>query len=258
MLNLIINYGGGVNSLAILCGLYERGIKPAIIVFADTGGEKPETYESISRVDEWLASIDWPPVTRVTNAGRTIKRRDGTTVVYSSLEDECLKTETLPSRAYGFGRCADHWKRRPIERYLRKAVTGEYTQAIGYDAGETARVKHASNPRSTLWFPLIDWGWDRAACSAAIERQGLSIPAKSACFFCPSSKKSEILALPLDLRKRSLAIEDTARPGFGPTLHGLGRRFSWSTFLQADKQQQDAAPESIVESCLMCTDSEDT
>jgi len=36
-------FGGGRNG-AYLLGLYERGTRPDLIKFADTGEEKPETY----------------------------------------------------------------------------------------------------------------------------------------------------------------------------------------------------------------------
>jgi len=42
-LPLVVAYGGGLNSTAMLCGFRERGIIPSLILFADTGGEMPET-----------------------------------------------------------------------------------------------------------------------------------------------------------------------------------------------------------------------
>ena len=41
---IVVSYGGGTNSVAMLVGLHERGLRPDAIVFADTGGEKPNTY----------------------------------------------------------------------------------------------------------------------------------------------------------------------------------------------------------------------
>ena len=39
----VVSFGGGVNSTALLIGLEERDERPDYILFADTGGEKPET-----------------------------------------------------------------------------------------------------------------------------------------------------------------------------------------------------------------------
>ena len=46
----IVAYGGGTNSTALLVGLLEQKEKPDLILFADTGGEKPHTYEHINKV----------------------------------------------------------------------------------------------------------------------------------------------------------------------------------------------------------------
>ncbi len=255
-MSLVVNFGGGVNSLAVLCGLRERGERPDVVIFADTGSEKPETYASNAVVDDWLTSVGFPAITVVANGGREIRRRDGSIVSFSSLEDECLKTSTLPSRAYGFGRCADHWKRRPIERWLKSNVEGPFTQAIGYDAGEESRVKSSAMSAATLWFPLIEWRWGRMECVSAIVREGLPVPPKSACFFCPSSKKAEIFALSDDLKTRAVAIERAAKPDLGNSLKGLGRSFSWESLLDADERQARLFPEAEVENCMMCSDGE--
>jgi 3'-phosphoadenosine 5'-phosphosulfate sulfotransferase (PAPS reductase)/FAD synthetase len=41
---LVVAYGLGVNSTAMLVEFAPRGIRPDPVLFADTGGEKPETY----------------------------------------------------------------------------------------------------------------------------------------------------------------------------------------------------------------------
>ena len=41
---LVVAYGLGVDSTAMLIGLAHRGIRPDLILFADIGGEKPQTY----------------------------------------------------------------------------------------------------------------------------------------------------------------------------------------------------------------------
>ena len=44
MSNLIYSIGLGVDSTAALILASQQGISPRAIIFADTGGEKPETY----------------------------------------------------------------------------------------------------------------------------------------------------------------------------------------------------------------------
>lgn len=40
-----VAYGMGTNSTGLICGLKEKGITPDLITTADTGGERPDTYE---------------------------------------------------------------------------------------------------------------------------------------------------------------------------------------------------------------------
>ncbi len=100
---------------------------------------------------------------------------------------------------------------------------------LGYDADEERRAKFTSDAKYDYRYLLIEWGWDREACVQAIERAGLPQPGKSACFFCPSSKREEIDQLRAEeplLFHRALAMERNAEASLD-TIAGLGRYFSW-------------------------------
>ena len=80
--------------------------------------------------------------------------------------------------------------------------------------------------------------WGRDDCVAAIARVGLPQPGKSACFFCPSSKKHEIITLAREypaLARRAVQMERRALAGDGQapttTSAGLGRGFAWEGLL---------------------------
>src|ERR687897_2900568 len=62
---LVVAYGLGVNSTAMLVEFAKRGIRPDMILFADTGGEKPETYRYMHVIREYLKEVKFPPVTTV-------------------------------------------------------------------------------------------------------------------------------------------------------------------------------------------------
>ncbi len=82
--------------------------------------------------------------------------------------------------------------------------------------------------------PLAEWGWRREECVEAIRDAGLPMPGKSACFFCPSTKKQEIVDLAANhpaLLQRALDIEDAARPDL-TSVKGLGRRFAWRDYCE--------------------------
>jgi predicted DNA-binding WGR domain protein len=54
---LVVAYGLGVNSTAMLVEFARRGIRPDLILFADTGGEKPETYQYLDVIRPFLARV---------------------------------------------------------------------------------------------------------------------------------------------------------------------------------------------------------
>lgn len=41
----VVSFGGGTNSTAMIIGMYLHKIPIDLILFADTGGEQPHTYE---------------------------------------------------------------------------------------------------------------------------------------------------------------------------------------------------------------------
>jgi hypothetical protein len=257
---LIVSYGGGVNSTAVLVGLWERLTRPGLILFADTGGEKPETYAYLDVLATWLGEVCFPQITVVQNDGK-----------YKTLERNCLEKKMLPSLAYGFKSCSDKYKRRPQDKFSAQwapAVEAwergeKVTKAIGYDAGEERRAGKSEDDKYAYWYPLIQWGWWRDDCLMHIRAAGLPVPPKSACFFCPASTKREIFALAeahTDLYARAVAMERTAEENLD-TVKGLGRRFAWGELLEKDRlalplfrADFDTPP---VEQTCMCFDGDD-
>lgn len=137
-------------------------------------------------------------------------------------------------------RWVNHW---PLAQQAWER--GEWVRkVIGYDAGETRRAMAQGDEKYELWYPLIEWGFDRDACIAAIAASGLAEPPKSACFFCPASRKEEIVALQRehpDLYQRAVAMEENAAANLG-SVKGLGRRFAWSS-LTVEGAEVSEAPE---------------
>jgi len=264
---LVVAYGLGVDSTAMLVEFVKRGIRPDLILFADTGGEKPETYDYLPVIQRYLKEVNFPLVVTV--------RYEPKTAPYRTLEAQCLHTGTLPSLAYGGKSCSLKYKRTPQDKYIlaryppaefveqgRRVVRAigfdaseerrtyaHVVKAIGLDAGEEHRLTwvqsepNEDKPHSReawldrhffhYWYPLLEWGYDRERCKQVIADAGLSVPVKSACFFCPASKKSEIVWLRdhhPSLLKRAIAIERNAQEKL-TSVKGLGRSFAWETFL---------------------------
>ena len=237
---LVVNFGGGVDSTAILVGLVRRfragdeSARPALVIFADTGSELPDTYENVERVSAWLILNEFPPVTVVSRPSE-IKGTAG----YTSIEENCLSNETLPGEAFGRGNCSCKWKHEPMDRFLlgskrplragwleRNGWNAKPVKCIGYDATEAKtgkRAKHVElteDDRAHYRYPLVEWNWTREQCEIEIAAEGLLVPKKSACFFCPNQKPCELKAMAADhpeLFLRALVIEEVARLG----KHGL-------------------------------------
>src|SRR5207253_9052053 len=61
-----------------------------LILFADTGGEKPETYAYLDVIRRFLARVHFPDV--------IVVRYRPKWAPYHTLEEQCLHTGTLPDR----------------------------------------------------------------------------------------------------------------------------------------------------------------
>lgn len=260
MNQVVVSYGGGINSTAMLVGMVERGFRPDAILFADTGGERESTYAFVQAVSDWCVSHGLPPVTTVRTVFPILERRG---VAYSTLEDECLQNGQLPSLAYGFHKCADKWKVRAQMQWLRTSDLGVAARAageivykcIGFHADEQRRIKSFTDPGTEKMYPLVEWGWTQADCLAAIRRTGLPQPAKSACFFCPATPKRDVATLAVEdpaLFARAVAMEHAAQAaGNLKTVVGLGRHWTWESVGKAATQgcNLPAGPESSTTPC---------
>ena len=235
---LVASYGGGVNSKAMLIEWRNRGMPiPRLIMFADTGGEKPATYAEVESFSAWLESVGYPPIAVVRSTGK-----------HGTLEAECLTQETLPSLAFGWKKCSDKYKARPQNNYVSAIETvrelwktgGKVLKLIGIDAGEQRRAAITQDKRYNYRYPLVEWDIDRDECVKIIEAEGLPVPTKSSCFFCPASKKHEILSLANDhpdLFARAVAMEENAAKNLD-TVKGLGRRFAWGEFVAETRRKE--------------------
>lgn len=229
---VVWSYGGGVDgTAALIAAVTLQYPAPYAILFADTKGEKRHTYAHIDLFSAWLVAHGYPPITRLESVNRA-----GEPI---SLEGECLRTNRLPSLAYGFKTCSQRFKIDPQNKWRnndpvcraewkagRKVLT-----VVGYNWDEVWRAKFYDTPKYENWYPLIEWRCDRRVCEALCLAALGYLPRKSACFFCPSSKKPEILALREeypDLAGRALIMERNAHL---TKVKGLGRRFNWGEYL---------------------------
>jgi len=221
---LLVAYGMGVDSTAMLVGLAQRGIRPDAILFADTVSEKDETYAYLPIINEWCRKVGFPEVTVVEYVVKNYKNWPP----YLGLEENCLTNGTLPSEAFGMGSCSEKWKQQPQNNWTKAwapavevwAAGGKVKKAIGYDDSSADKKRSCSADRTfkvtpderyEYWYPLQEWHWDRVRCVAEITAAGLPVPPKSSCFYCPNMKMPEIDALPAEKLARIVIMEARAK-----------------------------------------------
>lgn len=260
---LIVCCGMGRDSLAVLILLKKLKIRPDLIIFADVGNEKPKTYGYLPVLRNWLQTAGFPDLTIV----RAERTRD------ESLESMCLRLGVFPSLAYRTShRCSVQWKIEAINKYLKfcEPVINARRQgrllvrAIGFEAGEIYRArrvdvnsvltvedKKSGKFRTTAFAPSLDEGYisffpliekqiDFDGVLSLILEEGLSVPVKSACFFCPASKPDEIATLSKEephLFFRALVMERVVqrnRIKVHRTIQGLNFGKPWLEMKEAE------------------------
>jgi hypothetical protein len=227
---VVVSYGLGVDSTAMLVGMVDRGWRPDLILFANVGDEWPATYMYIPIIREYLRQNSFPDITVVRYVPKRFKHGK-----YHTLEGNCLVNKTLPSLAFGRKSCSLKWKAAPMDKFVdtyepfQEHVRGggKIERLIGYDDGPKDAKRGATrpDPKYIYRYPLREWGWDRDRCKQEIRGVGLPVPVKSACFYCPSMQKHELIHLAVkhpDLALRAVQMEDTARPNL-IAIEGLWR-----------------------------------
>jgi len=252
---VVAAFGGGTNSKAGLIKLVKENKQLDLVLFADTGAERPEAYCEVERFSHWLAKRGYPEIITV-----SYKRKDGENL---TLEQDCLNNRGLPGAVFGFEKntCSEKFKIRPQDKLLKKHLgSAEITKLIFYDSGEEHRVLKAQKYGSRKYkmeFPLFSAGISRKGCVDIIKKEGLSLPGKSSCFFCPSMRKVEIRNLARkypELIERAIQMERNAIPNL-TTIKGLGVMWSWENFLKQGEMFPECFPEPrSTEICCNCYD----
>ena len=228
---VVVAYGAGVDSTAMVVELVARGETIDLILFADTGSEKAATIAYMRMFKAWCEATGLR-FEIVRYQPKNFKNHPP----YRSLIENCLTNGTLPSIAFGFSSCSLKWKVAPqsaFERNWEPAVTAwsqglKIQKLIGYDCSPADIKRYAQREGHTddsydYRYPLREWGWKRDDCIARIQAEGLAVPPKSACVMCLATKPNELHDFdPEDLRLIVL-MEARAAPGLRTT-QGLWRK----------------------------------
>lgn len=249
-----VNFGGGLNSTALVVDLVSVGYRPHWVLFADTGDERPATYANVVRLARWLEAHGlrlsvtrwWRQ--RAKDERTEEGRRNADAAVarlaewetwrpgvpgewFETLGDYSLRTGYMPSVAYGYAGCTTKFKRQPAERWRLANGFADTVYAIGFDANEHARVakrrcQSTDGVGFEPWYPLYALKVDREGCAKIVAAHDMPAVPKSACSFCPHNKSHEWQALAVSEPTKfaeALAIEANAEARGNASTFGLRR-----------------------------------
>lgn len=179
----VLSLGWGVQSFT-LAAMVAVGELPKIdfAIHSDTTHEYSATYEFAGRWQPWLADRGVKVVT-VQAENTDIVKNDNETPVPAFTINPNGKRGQLRRQ------CTDRWKIRPMRKYLRSIVgrgrSVRVEQWLGISWDEIQRVKQSDVKWITNTYPLLDKKITRLDCVRWLESNGLEIPPKSSCIFCP-------------------------------------------------------------------------
>lgn len=188
----IISLGCGRQStaMALLAAHGEISPTPDCAIFADTGWEGQETYET----KRWLSSPNVLPFPVHTVSAGNIKEDH-----LKGLNSTGQRFASMPlfvegGQGKGRRQCTREYKIDPITRKVRELLglsKGEHAtkhtveQWIGISTDEAIRMKPARQKWITNRWPLIELEMSRHDCERWMEKSGYPIPGKSSCIGCP-------------------------------------------------------------------------
>jgi len=236
----IISYGGGQNSTAMIIKMYNQGMQIDEIIFSDVGNEMPETYEFLKEFKKWCK-----------------KNKLKLTIIKSKLgklKDYYKSKNMIPYRM--FRHCTDKFKIVPMNDYIKKTygLKTPINMYMGIASDEKHRAeKIRGRKQFTHKFPLVEWDIDRQGCIDIIKSEGLSVPVKSGCYFCPFQPKKawvSLLEKHPELFQESIDFEKNHRHYPEVTLMG---NETLESFRKALKEQTKLFPEDVsITKCIYC------
>ena len=191
----IVSFGGGIQSTAMLVLAAQGKIKFDRFMFANVGddSENPGTIKYMEEVSIPYAKKHGIEIEILQSANKEGVKR----TIYDEVTNK--GRDIIPVRlgngAPGNRTCTNDFKIRVLHKRLRELGASKktpFTQLIGISIDEIRRVRDTSGVLyAKLEYPLVDLHYSRLMCVMLIEKEGLPIPPKSSCWFCPFKKLEE-------------------------------------------------------------------
>ena len=226
---MVVSYGGGVQSTALLVLAAQGYIPHRTFLFANVGddSEHPDTLRYVREIAfEYAAShgIEMHELDRVPKKGLSKGQVE-------TLWGRLMRTESrsipIPVRmsngAPGTRSCTADFKIRVVGRWLKEhgaTAANPARVAIGISVDELERATSRRDesyeiveyPLLTIEHRLAPRGANRNDCKRIIASAGLPIPPKSSCFFCPFHRPAvfaDQARTEPELFAKSVLLEDT-------------------------------------------------
>lgn len=168
---VVLSFGGGKNSTAVLSRYLREGRRLDAVVFADTGEESRETL-AVVRHAQMICEAAGVVFAVVRGHGE------------QRLVDWYQEQRSIPFITRRS--CTDHFKIRPVRRWMTANGYRPVTVLVGIAWDEVHRVRDSDVKWATNEYPLCEWKWNRDACDAEIATHWTGPPVpKSGCEGCP-------------------------------------------------------------------------
>jgi len=175
----IISLGWGVQSFTLAAMVALGEIDPVdAVIHSDTRHEKSGTYAFAEKWTPWLQDHGVNVVTVYNEMTAPIVDRGG---IYIPAFTSNGKSDGQLRR-----QCTQKWKVAPMRKWLQQNRNGEpVEQLLGISLDEAHRAKDSDVKYIVNRWPLIEMQITRNACQAWLLSNGLEVPPKSSCTFCP-------------------------------------------------------------------------
>jgi hypothetical protein len=182
----VISLGWGCQSFA-LCAMSALGLLPRVdaAIHADTTHERAQTYDFARRWTPWLEERGVRVATVRSGRAGVIENWTGTGLMIPAFT---RYENGDPSGTLG-RQCTRDWKISPIRRWLQANRGGKPVELwLGITLDEVTRMKPSDVQYIANAYPfveMLDRPWTRGMVVRWLLDNGLEVPVKSACVFCP-------------------------------------------------------------------------
>ena len=178
-----LSLGWGVQSFTLAAMVALGDLEPVdVAIHADTTHEVSGTYAFAARWTPWLEARGVRVVSVVSKQSQPVQ------MVTSQWTDIPAFT-TVPDNPKGGQlrrQCTGSWKVNGLRQWLQANRNKQpVEQWLGISLDEFQRMKDSDVKYITHRWPLIEKRMTRWDCQRYLETNGLEVPPKSACVFCP-------------------------------------------------------------------------